>query len=210
MDMALIAAHGEEPKLMPCLHLPVQSGSDRILAAMNRGHTARDYLEIVERLRAVRPDMALSSDFIVGYPGESDDDFAATLMLVERVGYAHAFSFKYSPRPGTPAAGEPQLAEEAKTDRLLILQDVLESQRRAFNARCVGRTLPVLYERAGRHEGQLVGRTPYMQWIHTSAPESLLGCIAETRIVAAEPNSLAGAIGRHRSAGPATETRHTS
>ncbi len=199
MDDDLIAAHGEVDKLMPYLHLPVQSGSDRILAAMNRRHSAADYLKIVERLRRARPDLALSSDFIVGFPGESDRDFAATLQLVNEVGYAQAYSFKYSPRPGTPAAVEDaQLPEAVKAERLAGLQQLLGAQAQAFNATCVGRDLPVLLERPGRRPGQLVGRSPYMQAVHVDLPEvalaRLAGRIVEVRIEAAHANSLAGRL----------------
>ncbi len=197
MDDELIAAHAEEEKLMPYLHLPVQSGSDRILAAMNRRHSAADYLKIVERLRKARPDLALSSDFIVGFPGESDADFADTLKLVNEVGYAQAYSFKYSPRPGTPAAVEAaQLSEAVKAERLAGLQQLLGEQATAFNAACVGRELPVLLERPGRKPGQLVGRSPYMQAVHVAVPEvalqRLTGALMTVHIEAAHPNSLAG------------------
>ncbi len=195
-DMAddLIDAHGDVPSLMPYLHLPVQSGSDRILAAMNRHHDSASYLRVVERLRARRADLALSSDFIVGFPGESEDDFAATLRLVEDVGYAQAYSFKYSPRPGTPAAiMAQQVPEGVKAERLERLQALLRRQQEAFNAAMVGRTLPVLFEREGRHEGQLVGRSPYLQAVHATAP-GLIGEIAEVVIEALHPNSLAGRL----------------
>ncbi len=204
MDEELIAAHRDEPKLMPYLHLPVQSGSDRILEAMNRKHGAGDYLRIVERLRAARPDIALSSDFIVGFPGESDRDFADTLKLVTEVGYAQAYSFKYSPRPGTPAASvEQQVPEEVKSERLAMLQQLLNEQQSAFNQATVGKTLPLLLERKGKHAGQLVGRSPYMQSVHIEAPERLLGEIVEVEILSAGPNSLAGRVvtGDH-SSGP--------
>ncbi len=199
MDDELIAAHGEVEKLMPYLHLPVQSGSDRILAAMNRRHTAADYLRIIERLRRVRPDLALSSDFIVGFPGESDADFAATLKLVNEVGYAQAYSFKYSPRPGTPAAVEAdQVAEAVKAERLAGLQQLLGAQAAAFNATCVGRDMAVLLERPGRKPGQLVGRSPYMQAVHVAVPEvamaRLSGKLMAVHIEAAHPNSLAGRL----------------
>ena len=198
MDDALIAAHAEERKLMPYLHLPVQSGADRILAAMNRRHSAADYLRIVERLRAAVPGLALSSDFIVGFPGESDSDFAETLRLVTEVNYAQAYSFKYSPRPGTPAASEPQVPEAVKAERLAMLQELLNAQQAAFNQATVGRSLPVLFERAGRKAGQLVGRSPYMQSVHVTLPAAagrdLLGRILPVRIEAAHPNSLAGRI----------------
>ncbi len=199
MDDELIAAHGEVEKLMPYLHLPVQSGSDHILAAMNRRHTAADYLRIIERLRRVRPDLALSSDFIVGFPGESDADFAATLKLVNEVGYAQAYSFKYSPRPGTPAAVEAdQVAEAVKAERLAGLQQLLGAQAAAFNATCVGRDMAVLLERPGRKPGQLVGRSPYMQAVHVAVPEvamaRLSGKLMAVHIEAAHPNSLAGRL----------------
>jgi len=194
MDDDLIDAHGEVAKLMPYLHLPVQSGSDRILAAMNRHHDSAAYLRAIEKLRARRPDLALSSDFIVGFPGESEDDFAATLHLVEDVGYAQAYSFKYSARPGTPAATMPhQVLEEAKAERLERLQLLLRRQQESFNAATVGRTVPVLFEREGRHAGQLVGRSPYLQAVHATAP-GLMGEIAEVVIEAVHPNSLAGRL----------------
>jgi len=193
MSDELIAAHRDVPALMPYLHLPVQSGSDRVLAAMNRHHGADDFRRLVDRLRDARPDLALASDFIVGFPGESDADFAATLALVRDVGFAQAYSFKYSARPGTPASALPgQVAETVKAERLAVLQDLLDYQQRAFNERCAGRTLPVLFEREGKHAGQLVGRSPYMQAVHALAPKSLLGAIAEIRIVAGHANSLAG------------------
>jgi tRNA-2-methylthio-N6-dimethylallyladenosine synthase len=199
MDDELIAAHAGEEKLMPYLHLPVQSGSDRILAAMNRRHTAADYLKIIERLRRARPDLALSSDFIVGFPGERDSDFAATLKLVNDVGYAQAYSFKYSPRPGTPASVEDnQVSEAVKAERLAGLQQLLGEQAAAFNATCVGRKLPVLLERPGRRPGQLVGRSPYMQAVHVAVPEvalaRLTGRLMDVHIEAAHPNSLAGRL----------------
>ncbi|HEV8680043.1 MAG TPA: radical SAM protein, partial [Stellaceae bacterium] len=175
--------------------LPVQSGSDRVLAAMNRRHTAAEYRRTVERLRRARPDLALSSDFIVGYPGESAADFRATLDLVDAVGFAQAFSFKYSPRPGTPAADAAgQIPESVKVERLAELQALLGAQQRAFNGSCVGRVLPVLLEKPGRHAGQLVGRSPYLQSVHAEAPADLIGEIVAVTIRAAETNSLAGAI----------------
>ena len=193
VDDALIAAHAEEPKLMPFLHLPVQSGSDRMLAAMNRGHGADDYRRIVARNRAARPDLALSSDFIVGYPGESEEDFALTLDLVREIGFAQAFSFKYSQRPGTPAAAaDGQVREAVKDERLARLQALLRAQQDAFAAAQVGRTLPVLLERRGRHRGQLIGRSPYLQAVHLDAPEAAIGTTVPVVIVAAGPNSLAG------------------
>jgi len=193
VDDELVAAHRELPKLMPFLHLPVQSGSDRVLAAMNRGHSAGDYLRTLERLRVARPEIAFSSDFIVGHPGESEEDFAATLALVREARFAQAFSFKYSPRPGTPAASaEDQVAELIKAERLQRFQDLLEAQQRAFNLSQVGKTLPVLLEKPGRYRGQLVGRSPYLQPVHVMAPERLIGALLPLRIRGAEPNSLAG------------------
>src|SRR5216683_4556675 len=195
VDDALIAAHRDVPALMPFLHLPVQSGSDRVLAAMNRRHTAADYRRTVERLRHARPDIALSSDFIVGFPGESAEDFRATTELVRDIGYAQAFSFKYSPRPGTPAASAPdQIAEPVKTERLAVLQALLHEQQQAFNQASVGRVLPVLFEKPGRHPGQLVGRSPYLQSVHAEAGMDRIGEIVAVTIHAAQPNSLSGAI----------------
>ena len=205
MDDELIAAHGAVDKLMPYLHLPVQSGSDRILAGMNRRHTADDYRRQVDRLRALRVDLALSSDFIVGFPGETDRDFAETLRLVTDVGFAQAYSFKYSPRPGTPAAASAdQIPEPAKAERLSMLQALLGEQQSAFNRSCEGRTLAVLFEGPGRHGGQLVGRSPYMQSVHADAPRHLAGRIVDVRIWTGRPNSLSGRlIARERSGAPA-------
>ncbi len=195
MDDALVAAHRDVPALMPFLHLPVQSGSDRVLAAMNRRHSAADYRRIVDRLRAARPDLALSSDFIVGFPGETDADFAATLALVRDVGFAQAFSFKYSPRPGTPAAqSADQLPDEVKSERLQILQELLERSQRDFNLSYQNRTLPVLFDRPGRHPGQLVGRSPFMQLVHAQAPLRCQGQVVSVRITGIGPNSLAGEV----------------
>jgi tRNA-2-methylthio-N6-dimethylallyladenosine synthase len=195
VDDGLIATHRDVPQLMPFLHLPVQSGSDRVLAAMNRRHTAGQYKRTVERLRAARPDLALSSDFIVGYPGESEDDFRATLDLVAEIGFAQAFSFKYSPRPGTPAAtAADQVPEAIKAERLAELQVLLQQQQRAFNQSCVGQVLPVLFEKPGRHLGQLVGRSPYLQSVHAAAAGDRVGEIVPMLIRAAEPNSLAGTL----------------
>ncbi len=195
MDEDLIAAHRDVAALMPFLHLPVQSGSDRMLAAMNRRHSAADYRSIIEKLRAARPDIALSTDFIVGFPGETDADFAATLALVREVGFAQAFSFKYSKRPGTPAAHMPdQSAETVKSARLQILQQLLDDARHAFNRSCHGRVLPVLFERPGRHPGQLVGRSPYLQWVHAQAPARCQGAVMPVRITGIGPNSLAGEV----------------
>ncbi len=195
MDDELIAAHAEVPQLMPYLHLPVQAGSDRVLKAMNRGHGADHYLRLVERIRASRPDLALSGDFIVGFPGERDADFEATLELVREARYASAFSFKYSRRPGTPAAAMPgQVPEEVKAERLERLQALLESQQRGFNASQVGRTLPILFDRPGRQAGQVLGRSPYLQAVHAEASPSLIGRIAEARITGATRNSLSAAL----------------
>lgn len=193
VDDELIEAHRDVPELMPFLHLPVQSGSDRVLSAMNRRHNASQYRELVERLRTARPDIGLSSDFIVGFPGETDRDFAETLQLVRDVGFIQAFSFKYSSRPGTPAAAMPgQVDDKIKSERLAELQGLLERQQVEFNDSCIGRTLPVLLEKIGRHEGQLVGRSPYMQAVHVSAAEENLGAIKSIRIDSASANSLSG------------------
>ncbi len=195
MDEGLIAAFAEEEKLMPYLHLPVQAGSDRILAAMNRGHAAADYVALIEKVRAARPDIAVSGDFIVGFPGEMDEDFEATLSLVRAIGYASAYSFKYSRRPGTPAAVMPKQVSEAEKDRRLeALQALLKDQRDAFCAGLVGRELPILFERPGRMPGQLIGKTPYLQSLHASAPPSLIGKIAPARVTGVTPNALAGEL----------------
>ncbi len=208
-DMAddLITAHGEVEALMPYLHLPVQSGSDRVLRAMNRGHTADSYLKLVDRIRGARGDMALSGDFIVGFPGETDADFEATLQLIAAVGYASAYCFKYSPRPGTPAAALPnQVPETVKAARLAKLQDLLAAQTRAFSIATVGRRLPVLLEKRGRQAGQLIGRSPYLQAVWTEAPEALLGQIVDIDITSVGPNSLSGRVvsepGERRLGGP--------
>ena len=172
MEADLIAAHADTPALMPFLHLPVQSGSDRVLAAMNRRHTAAEYTALVDRLRAARPDLALSSDFIVGHPGETDDDFEATLGLVRRTGFAQAFSFKYSPRPGTPAAGAPgQVPEPVKDERLQRLLALLRDQQSAFNLQREGRVERVLVTGAGRRPGQMGGRTPHLLPVHFPRPQ---------------------------------------
>ena len=193
MSDDLIEAHGAVPALMPFLHLPVQAGSDRVLERMNRKHRASDYRRIVDRLRRARPDIALASDFIVGFPGESERDFGQTMALVRDVGYAQAYSFKYSARPGTPAAADSlQVPEEAKSERLARLQELLNAQQRAFNSGCVGKRLPVLFERPGRRDGQLVGRSPYMQAVHAEADAARIGKLMEVDILAAGPNSLSG------------------
>ncbi len=196
MTADLIAAHGEVAALMPFIHLPVQSGSDRVLAAMNRRHGRDDYLRIVDRLREARADIALSGDFIVGFPGENDADFEATMELVRQVGYAQAYSFKYSPRPGTPAAAliAGVVPEAEKARRLAALQSLLKEQQLAFNRACVGHQLTVLFERAGRIAGQVVGRSPFMQAVHATGPATLIGTLQPVRIVEGLANSLAGRI----------------
>jgi tRNA-2-methylthio-N6-dimethylallyladenosine synthase len=193
MTEDLIAAHADNPKLMPYLHLPVQSGSDRILKAMNRGHTAEQYLSLLEKVRGARPDIAISGDFIVGFPGETDKEFESTLALVREVRYASAFTFKYSPRPGTPAAEQAnQVPESEKSARLHELQALIHGQQSDFNASVVGRTVPVLIEKPGRDDGQLVGRSPYLQAVHLMADRSLIGKIVDTRITGVGTNSLSG------------------
>lgn len=195
MSDDLIDAHRDEARLMPYLHLPFQAGSDRILAAMNRKHTAADYRRLIDKVRAARPDIALSTDVIVGFPGETEGEFLQTLRLVEDIGFAQAFSFKYSPRPGTPAAKlEEQLPEEVKSERLQRLQHLLASQTSRFNEGCVGLTIPVLFERLGRHAGQIVGRSPYLQPVHATGARDLLGRIIPVEISGAGPNSLLGVI----------------
>jgi tRNA-2-methylthio-N6-dimethylallyladenosine synthase len=195
MDDDLIAAHAEVPKLMPFLHLPVQSGSDRILAAMNRRHTVADFLRSIGRLRAARPDLALSTDFIVGYPGETRADFAATLALVREAGFAQAFSFNYSARPGTPAATAPdQVSEAEKDDRLQQLQALLRQQQAAFNRSRVGLTVPVLFTGPGRHPGQVAGRSPWLHPVHATGPATLIGTETPVTIAAAHPNSLSATL----------------
>lgn len=194
MSDDLVAAHRDLDKLMPYLHLPVQAGSDRVLAAMNRQHGRNEYLAIVERVRKARPDIALTSDFIVGFPGETDEDFSATLDIVERAGFATAYSFKYSPRPGTPAAAMEPVPEAVKSERLARLQALIEAQWQKFNAACVGRTFDVLFEKPGKYEGQLAGRSPYLQQVQVMAPAAMIGQIARVRIVRAGANSLFGEL----------------
>ena len=195
MGEDLIEAHGELPELMPYLHLPVQAGSDKILKAMNRDHTAESYVRLIERIRAARPDIAMSGDFIVGFPGERDADFEKTLDLVREVGFASAFSFKYSRRPGTPASAMPgQVEEEVKAERLERLNQLLDEQQRAFNAVQVGKVLPVLFEKPGRHPGQIVGRSPYLQAVHCEGGEQLIGKIVPVRIESAAKMSLGGVL----------------
>jgi tRNA-2-methylthio-N6-dimethylallyladenosine synthase len=191
----LIAAHGELPELMPYLHLPVQAGSDKILKAMNRDHTAESYIRLIERIRAARPDIAMSGDFIVGFPGERDGDFEKTLELVREVGFASAFSFKYSRRPGTPASAMPgQVDDAVKAERLDRLNALLDEQQKAFNALQVGKVMPVLFEKKGRNPGQIVGRSPYLQAVHAVGPDSLLGQIVPVRIESSAKMSLGGVL----------------
>jgi tRNA-2-methylthio-N6-dimethylallyladenosine synthase len=195
MSQDLIDAHGDLAELMPYLHLPVQSGSDRILKAMNRRHTRDEYLSLVQRIRAARPDIALSGDFIVGFPGETDADFDDTLELIAQVNYAQAYSFKYSPRPGTPAAqSEHQLPEAVKSERLAALQQLLNEQQLTFNLGTVGKHTDVLLERPGRKPGQLVGRSPWCQAVQVVAPVQMLGAIAGVTVTKAGPKSLFGEI----------------
>jgi tRNA-2-methylthio-N6-dimethylallyladenosine synthase len=191
----LIAAHGKNPKLMPYLHLPVQSGSDAVLEAMNRQHSHDDYRRLVDRIRQARPDIALTSDFIVGFPGESDADFEATLQLVGDIGYATAFSFKYSKRPGTPASTmRKQIPEDVKTARLDALQKLLLKQQYAFDDSQIGKVLPVLFEKSARDKGQIMGRTPYLQPVHVHADSALIGQVADVRIERRTANSLHGVL----------------
>ena len=195
MDAGLIAAHRDIPAVMPFLHLPVQSGSDRVLEMMNRGHTAADYLRLVDELRAVRPDLAFSTDIICGHPGETEADHEATLGLIRRVGFAQAFSFTYSARPGTPAAGAPHRVEEATKDRRLQeVQSLLRDQQAAFNASMTGQSVAVLFTGAGRRPGQLSGRTPWLQPVHVPGPLSRIGTTAPVFILAGNPNSLSGEL----------------
>ncbi|QDH14549.1 tRNA (N6-isopentenyl adenosine(37)-C2)-methylthiotransferase MiaB [Oecophyllibacter saccharovorans] len=195
MTTRLIEAHRDNPALMPFLHLPVQSGSDRVLKAMNRGHTAAQYRELVAELRKARPDLALSSDFIVGHPGETEEDFEATLQLVRDVRFASAFSFKYSPRPGTPAAGQPaQVPEDVKSRRLAVLQGLLREQQDTFNASLVGTVQDILITGPGRKAGQLNGRTPYLQPVHFEGTPDLIGQIVQVRITEKLSNSLSAIL----------------
>ena len=192
MEDDLIAAHGDCPELMPYLHLPVQSGSDRILKAMNRKHTADDYLRVLDRVRAARPDILLTSDFIVGFPGETDEDFEATLALIRKVGYGMAYSFKYSARPGTPAAEKPNVDTAVADARLQEIQALLSSQQRAGQEAMVGQDVVVLYEKAGRLPGQMVGKSQHLHAVHVADPDGKIGELARVRITAAVTNSLAG------------------
>ncbi len=195
MTDALIAAHAEIPKLMPYLHLPVQSGSDRILKAMNRSHNAASYLAVIDKVRRSRPDIALSGDFIVGFPGETEADFQATLDIVRAADYAQAYSFKYSSRPGTPAADmEDQISPEIMNERLQRLQDLLGAQQQAFNQATVGKRTRVLLERQGRKPGQLIGKSPWLQSVHVIDPAAQIGDLIDVEIVSAGPNSLEGTV----------------
>ncbi|MAK59740.1 MAG: tRNA (N6-isopentenyl adenosine(37)-C2)-methylthiotransferase MiaB [Ponticaulis sp.] len=197
MDDDLIAAFGDTEKLMPYLHLPVQAGSDSILKAMNRGHTAQHYVDIIERLRVVRPDMAVTSDFIVGFPGERDEDFEDTMRIVETIDYAAAYSFKYSRRPGTPAADMfAQVPEEVKDERLQRLQALIRDQQTRFNQSQIGKTLPVLVTGTGRNDGQMAGRTPYLQATHFDGTEDLIGQIVDVTMTNATLNSVGGQLAR--------------
>ncbi len=194
MNDALIAAHGSEPKLMPYLHLPVQSGSDRVLKAMNRKHTAAGYLRLIDRIRAARPDILLSGDFIVGFPGETEADFQATLDLITTVGYGMAFSFKYSTRPGTPAAEKPQLPVDVLDERLQRIQALITTRQRATQEAMVGRVVNVLFEKPGRMAGQVTGKSDYLHAVHAQGDDSIAGQIRAVRITATSTNSLAGTI----------------
>lgn len=194
MDDALVAAIGDCSKLMPYLHLPVQSGSDRILKAMNRKHTAAEYHDLIARIRAARPDLLLSSDFIVGFPGETDEDFEATMDLIRTVNFGMAYSFKYSTRPGTPAAEKAQLPEAVKNERLARLQALLTEQQRAAQNSMVGREVGVLFEKAGRLEGQMIGKSDYLHAVYVQAPIEVLGQIRSVRITESAPNSLGGVL----------------
>ena len=195
MNDELIKLHGSLDKLMPFLHLPVQSGSNNILKSMNRKHTREEYFDIIKRLRAARPDIVFSSDFIIGFPGETDEDFADTLDLVKRVRFGQCFSFKYSPRPGTPAAIRKQVPEDIKSERLRILQEELFKQQEEFNIASVGKIIPVLFEKKGKFEGHIGGKTPYLQSAHVeNATTELIGKIINVEIIKALPTSLTGKI----------------
>ncbi|WP_441228276.1 tRNA (N6-isopentenyl adenosine(37)-C2)-methylthiotransferase MiaB [Tardiphaga sp. 20_F10_N6_6] len=195
VEDTLISAHRDLPELMPFVHLPVQSGSDRILAAMNRKHTAEDYRRVIDRFRDARQDIAFTSDFIVGFPGETEEDFAATLALVTQIGYAGAYSFKYSPRPGTPAADLQETVSQADMDeRLVRLQNLIDSQQSAFNAATIGRTVDVLFERKARNPGQIVGRTAYLQPAHVMASDDIIGQVLPVTIESLERYSLLGSL----------------
>ena len=195
MEDDLIAAHADTPELMPFLHLPVQSGSNNILKAMNRGHTREQYLDTMRRMKDARPDMALASDFIVGFPGERDKDFEDTMDLVRQVDYAIAYSFKYSERPGTPAAEMfGQVPEDVKNERLQALQALLREQQTRLNASKIGQTIPVLVTGKGRNAGQMHGRSPWLQAVHFDAAPDLVGQIIDVTIEGASLNSLSGVL----------------
>jgi tRNA-2-methylthio-N6-dimethylallyladenosine synthase len=195
MTDELINLHGSEEKLMPFLHLPIQSGSNKILKLMNRRHDRDYYLEIIRKIRKSRPDIVLSSDFIVGFPSETDEDFADTLNLVKEVGYGQCYSFKYSPRPGTPAAGKEQVQEEVKTERLAILQEEINRQQFEFNKSCEGKILSVLFDRDAKFDNQILGKTVYMQSVHVAKLEdNLYGKICNVKITKALPTSLSGEV----------------
>ena len=194
MDKDLVAAHRDLPQLMPFLHLPAQSGSDKILKAMNRRHTADDYRKVISSIRQVNPQIAISGDFIVGFPGETDRDFLDTLKLVDDIGYASAYSFIFSPRPGTVAAEKKQVNKKVASDRLVELQALLNQQSRNFNQTCLDKIVDVLFERDGRREGQIVGRSPWMQAVHVDAPRSYIGNIYPVKIINSLPNSLSGCL----------------
>ncbi|MDF0541552.1 tRNA (N6-isopentenyl adenosine(37)-C2)-methylthiotransferase MiaB [Sphingobium sp. H39-3-25] len=201
MSDGLIAAHADVGKLMPFLHLPVQSGNDRILKAMNRSHDTASYLRLIERVRTARPDIALSGDFIVGFPGETDAEFEDTLRIVEQVSHAQAYSFKYSPRAGTPAATmDGQIAADVMDERLARLQALINSQQAAFNAASVGKRTQILLERKGRHAGQLIGKSPWLQSVHVVAEGAVIGDMIDVDIISAGPNSLAGEPSRRKAA----------
>ena len=194
MHEDLVKAHAEVPQLMPFLHLPLQSGSDRILKAMNRKHTIKDYMHYIDRLKQVRPDMGFSSDFIIGYPGESDQDFRDTLKIIEQIEFAQCYSFTYSPRPGTPAAMEPQLDENLKSERLAEAQALIASYQTKYNNSFLGKNLQVLLEKTGKHQNQLVGKSQYMQSVHLKAPGELIGQIVTVKIDKIMSNSLTGSL----------------
>jgi tRNA-2-methylthio-N6-dimethylallyladenosine synthase len=201
IDETLIEAHRDIASVMPFVHLPVQSGSDRVLAAMNRKHTADDYRSAIDRFRTARQDIAFSSDFIVGFPGETEEDFRATLALVTQIGYAGAYSFKYSPRPGTPAAEMREIVPAEEMDeRLARLQELIDSQQSAFNKAMIGKTVDVLFERSARNPGQIVGRTAYLQPAHVMAAESIIGRVLPVKIESLERYSLLGELAVPQSA----------
>jgi tRNA-2-methylthio-N6-dimethylallyladenosine synthase len=207
VDDTLIEAHRDLESLMPLVHLPVQSGSDRILSAMNRRHTADDYRRVIERFRAVRQDIAFSSDFIVGFPGETEEDFRATLALITQIGYAGAYSFKYSPRPGTPAAEKREMVSAEEMDeRLERLQELIDSQQSVFNRAMIGSTVDVLFERAARNPGQIVGRTAYLQPAHVMASEEIIGQVRPVRIESLERYSLLGKLANLSPSAPSRMT----